>query len=493
MEESKITKEKEVKRNSNYIKTRDDISPVEFTVNRIDDEGNYELENEIDCSWLQNKKNISVLELRSRIEPWLTALFQSEHLSLLVGSGLTHAISHIALSSKVPEGEEKKIVDIPATGMGNTDFDVFNDCIQKKARESAESTGRENGNFEDLIRTANELRQGLEIFNNYTDKDIFCENGNDKLKEKTKLLEKNIEDKIQLFATSILETECNIISGDKDKVAEAFSVLINFLMSFASRTGTRDRLNIFTTNYDRLLEEGADLAGLRFIDRFVGALNPVFRSSRIDVDMHYNPPGIRGEPRYLEGVARYTKMHGSVDWIQTNDEIRKFGLPLGAKEITPYLQAPGLYGVTALQLMIYPNSSKDKETAMFPYVELFRDFAAAICRPNSTIVTYGYSFGDDHINRVISDMLTIPSTHLVIISLDDPLRRIMSFYEKISRSSQISLLIGRELGDISKLTNNYLPKASIDKTTYKLGEILKNRYNQQIIENEKDKKGQDGQ
>lgn len=78
-------------------------------------------------------------------------------------------------------------------------------------------------------------------------------------------------------------------------------------MSFASRSGTRDRLNIFTTNYDRIIEEGADLAGLHLLDRFIGHLNPVFRTSRLDIDMHYNPPGIRGEPRYLEGVARYTK------------------------------------------------------------------------------------------------------------------------------------------------------------------------------------------
>src|SRR5690625_4584964 len=33
--------------------------------------------------------------LRQRIEPWLTSLFQSDHLSLLAGSGLTHAIHGI--------------------------------------------------------------------------------------------------------------------------------------------------------------------------------------------------------------------------------------------------------------------------------------------------------------------------------------------------------------------------------------------------------------
>ncbi len=35
-------------------------------------------------------------------------------------------------------------------------------------------------------------------------------------------------------------------------------------MSFASRTATRDRLHIFTTNYDRIIEVGAELAGLLF-------------------------------------------------------------------------------------------------------------------------------------------------------------------------------------------------------------------------------------
>ena len=91
------------------------------------------------------------------------------------------------------------------------------------------------------------------------------------------------------------------------------------------------------------------------------------------------------------------------------------------------------------------------KTADYPYVELFRDLAAAICRPNSTLVTYGYSFGDEHINRIIRDMLTIPSTHVVIISYSDPLARIMKMYESLGRPSQVSLLIGPELSDLATL------------------------------------------
>lgn len=116
------------------------------------------------------------------------------------------------------------------------------------------------------------------------------------------------------------------------------------------------------------------------LDRFVGGLEPMFRSSRLDVDMHYNPPGIRGEPRYLEGVIRLTKLHGSLDWVYKNDYVRKVGLPFG-----PANDHPALNECPSDSVMIYPNAAKDRETAEYPYVELFRDYAAAICQPNTVV------------------------------------------------------------------------------------------------------------
>jgi len=126
--------------------------------------------------------------------------------------------------------------------------------------------------------------------------------------------------------------------------------------------------------------------------------------------------------------------------------------------------------------MIYPNAAKDRETAAHPYVELFRDLAAAICRPNSTLFCYGYSFGDEHINRVIEDMLTIPSTHLVVIAVGDPLSRIMRTYEKVGRHAQVTLLLGDHLGGLQMLVDHYLPKPAIDRTTFRMAELLKARW-----------------
>jgi hypothetical protein len=72
-------------------------------------------------------------------------------------------------------------------------------------------------------------------------------------------------------------------------------------------------------------------------------------------------------------------------------------------------------------------------------------------------------------------MLTIPSTHLVIIAFNDIGDRIYRFYKKAKRPVQVSLLIGNHLGDLKTLVDNYLPKPAIDRTTYKMADLLRAR------------------
>lgn len=438
----------------NVVKVRDDKTPIKYLLNSETHE--FELVDQENLDWC-NGKSFSKSELRTHIEPWLTSLFQSEHLSLLVGSGLTTAVQYAAC------GSSNNGMDVGKS------FSVFSDNIAQAASNSAIRTGREKANIEDEIRVANELIAGLSILKDNPD---FPEMG-----AKLETLSSELNDVLNCFAKNISAIERSIALADPKKREAAFNKLVMFIMSFASRTGTRDRLNIFTTNYDRLIEAGADVAGLRLIDRFVGALSPVFRSSRLDIDMHYNPPGIRGEPRYLEGVARFTKLHGSLDWINVENDIRRIGLPFGAETLKPFLEIAGL-STDFSSLMIYPNSAKDRETAEYPYVELFRDFAASLCRPNSTLVTYGYSFGDDHINRVIRDMLTIPSTHLVAIDYSDSTGRIMKNFEAWGHQSQMSLIIGKDTANIDDLVDYYLPKPSIDRASIRMADILKQRFNQ---------------
>lgn len=369
-----------------------------------------------------------IVRLRGKIEPWLTAIFQSEHLSLLAGSGIVIATT--------------KIAGTTCQAMGRIEFKKYKDEIKAAADEQAKRYGRGAANIEDDFRAALELYQGLSIA---------------ELKEAT-TIKNEIDEKLYEFIKAILNSESTFIKSVG--VAEALKYLKNFLFSFASRTATRDRLNIFTTNYDRFIEYACDLAGILILDRFIGKIEPIFRTNKIELDYHYNPPGIRGEPRYVEGVVRYTKIHGSLDWMFYNNQIRKILLPFGAEENHPALPKKN----TSEMAVIYPNSSKGIETTFYPYSELFRDFSCAVSQPNSILVVYGYGFGDSHINRIIEDMLIIPSTHVVIISYDKASGRIQQFYEK-NNPAQFTLLIGSHYGDMKTLVENYLPKAAIDRIT----------------------------
>jgi hypothetical protein len=395
------------------------------------------INNDIDCfsndSIDESKKDA----LRKRIEPWLTAIFQSEHFSLLIGAGLPIGLTYLA--------------DVKAQGMDRIEFKVYTKEIKEWADKSAKELGRGNANIEDDFRSAIELLQGLKIQGS-GDADA---------------LEKEINVQLDKFIRNIIKTEKEF--NQSKKYQDALNVLKSFLISFSSRTATRERTNIFTTNYDRFIELALDNAGILTIDRFVGKIKPIFRTTKLELDYHYNPPGIRGEPRYVEGVIKYTKLHGSIDWKFDWNSITKLPLEFGVDETTNQIPtSPKDFSV------IYPNSSKGIDTAYFPYSELFRDFSTGVCRPNSVVVTYGYGFGDTHINRVIEDMLTLPSTHLVIISFDTASGRIMNFYEKMN-PAQVTLIIGSHIGSLQTLVENYLPKAAIDRIQERLVKTLEKR------------------
>lgn len=390
------------------------------------------------------EKKLSPDDHKEHIEPWFSALCQAEHLNLLVGSGLTTAIGKLA-------GGVKSQSIMAATDLGGLEYAKGVNC---EASRSAERAGRGEPNLEDQLRAIGQLIDGLAVM------------GNDQQEE----WEAKREELLKSLLKKVLFTERKIdaVLTDEDYPKEANLIrrcLSGLLLPFVSRSAPRERLHVFTTNYDRLIEYGCDLLGVRIIDRFVGSLTPVFRSTRLGIDMHYNPPGIHGEPRYLEGVIKFTKLHGSLDWRATKGpagypEVQRRSLPFGALASHSAAKGP-----SNSQLIVYPNAAKDIETLEYPYADLFRDFAAAVCQPNSVLFTYGYGFGDDHVNRVLIDMLSIPSTHLAIISYDDATGRLRLFFKKASQKSQITLLVGSHFGDLSTLVDHYLPKAVINKTT----------------------------
>lgn len=400
---------------------------------------------------LFSEEEIRPGEHKEHIEPWLSALCQAEHLNLLVGSGLTTAIGKLA-------GVESQNI-MAVADLGDIEYA---DKVNHAASQNAKSAERGQPNLEDQLRAIGQLIDGLSVMGD----------------DKKEAWETKREELLKSLLQNVLSTEGKIeaVFTDKNRPEKANPVrrcLSGFLLPFVSRSAPRERLHVFTTNYDRLIEYGCDLLGVRIMDRFVGSLAPVFRSTRLGIDMHYNPPGIYGEPRYLEGVIKFTKLHGSLDWRATEGpagypEVQRRGLPFGAS-----VRHLATNELSNDQLIVYPNAAKDVETLEYPYADLFRDFAAAICQPNSVLFTYGYGFGDDHVNRILIDMLSIPSTHLAIVSYNDAGGRLCSFLDKAPRESQITLLVGHHFGDLPTLVDHYLPKATIDKTTWRMVDLLK--------------------
>lgn len=410
-------------RNKNYIK----VGPTEEIV---------EFQSEQDDLHLREK-------FKKIIEPWLSAALQTDHLSMLIGAGFTTAVCQIA--------------SVTSSSMGTANFDVFNDKINAYAEKAAKKLGRGSANIEDQIRTAISLRQGYEIAGE-----------NDNFNNLGKCIDNVLSD----FAESILSSERNLFtalrSEDNSSAQNAVTYLKSFLLTFASRNATRDRTHIFTTNYDRIIEYGCDLAGIKMLDRFWGKIVPQFEESPSGIDYYYRTSDVKNEFRFAEGVVRYTKIHGSIDWYEENGIVYRDALRFGAEKVV--LPTGDSYKD---HLMIYPNSMKSVETAFYPYAELFRDFSFAICRPNSTLFTYGYGFGDTHINKIIKEMLHAPSTHIVIIaySID---ARLESFLRQINMA-QVTLLAGREFASLENLVNFYLPKAAIDTLTENACRLVETR------------------
>ncbi len=178
-----------------------------------------------------------------------------------------------------------------------------------------------------------------------------------------------------------------------------------FLKKLLTRPLNLKRANVFTLNYDTLLEQAADSEGVVALDGFVGTVRRVFRPESYDYDLYFPAETTEGRVHRLDRVIHLYKLHGSVDW---KAEDSQWNNPYGITHVRGAFAS----GDTPL---VYPSPSKYGDTLGMPYAELFRRFAGALVRPQSTLFTIGYGFGDDHVNTIIRQALAVPSFTLVIV------------------------------------------------------------------------------
>lgn len=177
------------------------------------------------------------------------------------------------------------------------------------------------------------------------------------------------------------------------------------------RSTTLPRVKVFTTNYDLVLERALDNLGVMYFDGFSGTINRTLRTESYHYDLYYPGETTEGRVSRVDRVLHLYKLHGSINWRRrrsASDDI-----------IISHVQpAEGEYG----DVMIYPSPLKVTEMNGYPYAEMFRHFSTTIHQPQSALLTIGYKFQDEHINRLIYQALSIPSFALIIVipSITEP-------------------------------------------------------------------------
>lgn len=166
---------------------------------------------------------------------------------------------------------------------------------------------------------------------------------------------------------------------------------------------------LFTTNYDLAVEWAAESVGIHTHTGFVGIHNRTF--SPQSFDLGYRNINAKGEARFGCNDVYLAKLHGSLTWECANDEYRE----LAAPETWPKLKAI-IDDTEAVDesLMVFPRAAKYLQTVGFLSGELFRRFSDFLAKPQSCIILTGYSFGDDHINRLLRSALLNPTLQVIV-------------------------------------------------------------------------------
>lgn len=74
------------------------------------------------------------------------------------------------------------------------------------------------------------------------------------------------------------------------------------------------RANLFTLNYDTLIEKAADAEGTVMVDGFVGTLRRIFRPESYDLDFYFPAQTTEGRVHRFDRAIHLYKLHGSITW-----------------------------------------------------------------------------------------------------------------------------------------------------------------------------------
>lgn len=167
------------------------------------------------------------------------------------------------------------------------------------------------------------------------------------------------------------------------------------LAAWLGRADYHHPVEIFTVNYDLLIETALEKQRVPYFDGFVGSLKARFRTDLVEA----SPTDAQGVPAQF---VRLWKLHGSVNWERTGGEIVRLGQP------------------SQNAAAIYPSDEKYLESRRVPFLVLQDRFRRALNHPETLVLISGFRFGDDHLNEMIFDAAEgRKRSEFVVFSFDD--------------------------------------------------------------------------
>jgi hypothetical protein len=182
-----------------------------------------------------------------------------------------------------------------------------------------------------------------------------------------------------LLGANICERIGKIVSAKLPPERNAF----NELVAWIGGTLRTHPIEIFTTNYDLLLEESFEAARVPYFDGFTGGSAPFF--DPVTVASNDLPP------RW----SRVWKLHGSLGWRSEGGMLIRSGQRKDSE-------------------LIYPDHLKYDLTQKQPYSALFERLKQFLLTPDSLLLVAGFSFRDSHVCAVLDEALAMNSNAAVL-------------------------------------------------------------------------------
>lgn len=213
-----------------------------------------------------------------------------------------------------------------------------------------------------------------------------------------------------------------------DVVSNTLESYVNFLQILDHILFERKNIilprqaNIFTTNYDMFFESASSEAPSILLNDGFDRTKPTSGQFKFASEKFFDRIFRSGTsfPTNIEVPSiNLIKLHGSLSWQKQKNEIvfsNKLtgGIPNG-EEAAPELIEASLRE----RVLILPNLRKFQETLMDRvYYDLLRIFSNSFERENALLLSFGFSFCDEHILDITKRALRNPTSALMIFSYD---------------------------------------------------------------------------